>query len=100
MAVSAPRRRRGCVPCQCDRLACAFDDEGAAGRVDEPARQDFWYSGELYQRFTAALSANSRMITRFDSGPPLNSSVAATDALNPRDRGFEFGFLQQRVMRT
>ena len=31
----------GCVPCQCDRLACAFDDEGAAGRVVEPARQDF-----------------------------------------------------------
>src|SRR5262249_39040830 len=57
----------------------------------------FWYSGEFYQRFTAALSANSRMITRFGSGPPLNSSVAATDALNPRDRGFESGFLLRGV---
>jgi hypothetical protein len=35
----------------------------------------FWYSGELYQRFTAALSANSRMTTRFGSGPPSISSV-------------------------
>ena len=30
----------------------------------------FWYSGELYQRFTASVSANSRMMTRFGSGPP------------------------------
>jgi hypothetical protein len=36
----------------------------------------FWYSGELYQRFTAAVSANSRMMTRFGSGPPSISSVA------------------------
>lgn len=28
----------------------------------------FWYSGELYQRFTAAVSANSRMTIRFGSG--------------------------------
>ena len=36
----------------------------------------FWYSGELYQRFTAAVSANSRMTIRFGSGPPSISSVA------------------------
>src|SRR5208282_554894 len=36
----------------------------------------FWYSGESYQRFTAAASANSRMTTRFGSGPPSISWVA------------------------
>ncbi len=36
----------------------------------------FWYSGELYQRFTAAVSANSRMTIRLDYGLPSMSSVA------------------------
>jgi hypothetical protein len=36
----------------------------------------FWYSGELYQRFTASLSANSRMTMRLGSSPPSTSSVA------------------------
>jgi len=35
----------------------------------------FWYSGALYQRLTAATAGNSRMTTRFGSGPPSISSV-------------------------
>jgi hypothetical protein len=36
----------------------------------------FWYSGESYQRFNAAVSANSAMTIVFGGGPPSISSVA------------------------
>jgi hypothetical protein len=60
--------------------ACA--ELSAGGRKRRPVELSsrlgniFWYSGESYQRFKAALSGNSMMTIVFGCGPPSISSVA------------------------
>src|SRR5438105_10927974 len=57
-------------------LAHTLDDEKAAVELSSRLARIFWYSGESYQRFNAAVSANSMMTIVFGGGPPSISSVA------------------------